>query len=39
MLVFITQEANIPRIEACSMAQDFLAKLAKTNLGVEIIGV
>ena len=39
MLVFITQESNVPRLEACGIAQMIFTKAAAAGLGVEIIGV
>ncbi len=39
MLVFITQELNVPRLETCGVAQMILEKAASANFDVEIVGV
>lgn len=39
MLVFITQELNVPRLETCGVAQTIVKKAASNDFGVEIIGV
>jgi hypothetical protein len=39
MLVFITQELNVPRLEICGVAQMILQKAASADFGIELIGI
>lgn len=38
ILVFITQEFNVPRLETCGIAQMILNKASSADLDIEIIG-